>query len=57
MTDSSGKRLTPQQKEQVARKLMARDLPRSVSGITVSRIPVTIQDGNVTIGKANGSCP
>lgn len=55
MTETQGKKLTPEQKEQVARKLMARELPRSVSGITVARIPVTIHDGNISIGKANGS--
>ncbi len=57
MTDSQTSKLTARDKEQIARKLMARELPRSVSGITVSRIPVTIQDGNISIGKANGSRP
>ncbi|GMV84853.1 MAG: hypothetical protein AMXMBFR80_07110 [Dehalococcoidia bacterium] len=57
MTETRGKKLTPQQKEQVARKLMSRDLPRAVSGITVSRIPVTIRDGHISIGKANAPRP
>lgn len=36
---------------------MARDLPRSATGITVTRVPVTICDGNVSIGEVKESRP